>query len=86
MQSQIQMVKFREGLKPEIEILPIAETVRKHLPTITNPHRAEFYHIFWVQKGTAEYLVDFQPVKVEANSFLLSLQRRQLHSAQSSDS
>ena len=54
----------------EIEVLPIADTVLKHHQTITNPHRAEFYHIFWVQKGTAEYLIDFEPVKLKASSFL----------------
>lgn len=70
MQSQINQVKFKAGLPLEIEVLPIADTVLKHHQTITTPHRAEFYHIFWVQKGTAEYLVDFQPVNLKASSFL----------------
>lgn len=70
MQSQIRHVKFRPGLPLEIEVIPIADTVIKHQDTIKIPHRAEFYHIFWVQKGTAEYLIDFEPVKVKANSFL----------------
>jgi AraC family transcriptional activator of pobA len=71
MQSEIQKVKFKPGLALEIEVLPIADTIVKHHETITNPHRAEFYHVFWVQKGSAEYLVDFKPVEVKANSFLL---------------
>ena len=70
MQSEINHVKFKSGLPLEIEVLPIADTVLKHHQTITTPHRAEFYHIFWVQKGTAEYLVDFEPVKLKAGSFL----------------
>ena len=70
MHSGIRKVKFKSGLPLEIEIISIADTVVKHHDTITNPHRAEFYHIFWIQKGTAEYLVDFEPVKVKANSFL----------------
>jgi AraC family transcriptional regulator, transcriptional activator of pobA len=70
MQSQINRVKFKAGLPLEIEVLPIADTVLKYHQTITTPHRAEFYHIFWVQKGTAEYLVDFEPVKLKAGSFL----------------
>ena len=69
MQSQINRVKFKAGLPLEIEVLPIADTVFKHHQTITTPHRAEFYHIFWVHKGTAEYLVDFEPVKLKAGSF-----------------
>lgn len=70
MKSTIRQVKFKAGLPLEIEVIPIAETVLKHYETISNPHRAEFYHIFWVQKGTAEYLVDFAPVKLKAGSFL----------------
>jgi AraC family transcriptional regulator, transcriptional activator of pobA len=70
MRSTIRQLKFKAGLPLEIEVIPIAETVSKHYETITNPHRAEFYHIFWVQKGTAEYLVDFAPVKLKAGSFL----------------
>jgi len=70
MQSDIKSVKFKEGLPLEIEVIPIAETFQKHTHTISNPHRAEFYHIFWFQKGTATYLIDFQPVPIKANSFL----------------
>ncbi|MBB6240269.1 AraC-like DNA-binding protein [Pedobacter sp. AK013] len=70
MKSTIRQVKFKAGLPLEIEVISIADTVSKHYETISNPHRAEFYHIFWVQKGTAEYLVDFAPVKVTAGSFL----------------
>ncbi|KAA8483436.1 AraC-like DNA-binding protein [Arcticibacter tournemirensis] len=70
MQSEIKQVTFKSGLPLEIEIIPIAATVAKHHNSITVPHRATFYHIFWIQKGTAEYLIDFEPVKAEANSFL----------------
>ena len=70
MQSDIKKVKFKPGLPLEVEIIPIADTVIKHHDTITNPHRPEFYHIFWIQKGTPEYLVDFKKVIIQANSFL----------------
>jgi AraC-like DNA-binding protein len=70
MQSEIKKVKFKKGLLLEVEVIPIAKTISKHSKTITVPHRAEFYHIFWIQKGTAEYLIDFAPVQVKANSFL----------------
>jgi AraC family transcriptional regulator, transcriptional activator of pobA len=70
MQSEIQKVKFKPGLSQEIEVIPIAETISKHKPAISTPHRAEFYHILWVQKGAAKYLIDFEPVEVKANSFL----------------
>ncbi|WP_184547825.1 helix-turn-helix domain-containing protein [Mucilaginibacter sp. FT3.2] len=70
MQSDIKSVKFKKGLPFEIEVLPIAETVEKHTHTISNPHRAEFYHVFWFQKGTGTYLINFQPIQIKANSFL----------------
>lgn len=70
MQSRIQQVKFKAGLPSEIEVIPIAETVSRHRSSISMPHRADFYSIFWIQRGTAEYLVDFEPVQVKANSFL----------------
>lgn len=70
MKSAIRQVKFKAGLPLEIEVISIAATVVKHHDTIAIPHRAEFYHIFWVQKGTAEYFIDFEPVKVTGPSFL----------------
>lgn len=70
MPSEIQKVKFKQGLPQEIEVVPIAETILKNKPGISSPHRAEFYHIFWIQKGKAEYYIDFQLVKIKADSFL----------------
>jgi len=70
MQPAIKQVKFKPGLPLEIEIIPVADTIAKHKEVTTTAHRAEFYHIFWIQKGTAEYLIDFQPVQVKADSFL----------------
>lgn len=70
MHSKIKYIKFKEGLPLEIEIIPIADTILRHQLIISRPHRAEFYHIFWIQKGTAEYQIDFEPVKVGENSFL----------------
>ena len=67
MGSEIQKVKFKSGLPLEIEVIPIAQTVTAYQHIITNPHRAEFYHIFWVQKGTPNYQIDFQTVTVKSN-------------------
>jgi len=70
MALEIQKVKFKQGLPLEIEVMPIAETILKNKPGISTPHRAEFYHIFWIQKGIAEYYIDFEPLKIKSNSFL----------------
>ena len=70
MKLEIPKVLFKKGLTLEIEILSIADTISKHKPLMSNPHRAQFYHIYWVQKGTAHYFIDFEPVEVTANSYL----------------
>lgn len=70
MRKDITRVEFKKGLAVEIEVIPVAETISKHVKEITVPHRTEFYNIFWIQKGKAEYLIDFKPVQVKANSFL----------------
>lgn len=53
----------------EIEVIPIRKTLQNH-KSITRPHRATFYHIVWVQQGTATFLVDFEPVTIQENAFL----------------
>lgn len=70
MGNRITSVEFKPGLSPEVEVIPIADTLRKHKAVIAQSHRAQFYNIFWIQKGTAEYFIDFEPVRVKANSFL----------------
>lgn len=70
MRSEIKKVNFKEGLSLELEVVPIAVIVAKHRIIVKSPHRATFYHIFWIQEGTAEYLIDFEPVKLCAGSFL----------------
>ena len=70
MQSDIEKVKFKPGLPWEIEIVPIADTVIKHQQSIIHPHRPEFYHIFWIQRGVAKYLIDFEPIIVRPDCFL----------------
>ncbi|OIN58062.1 AraC family transcriptional regulator [Arsenicibacter rosenii] len=67
--SKITEVNFKGGLPMEIEVIPIRKTVQNH-KSITRPHRATFYHIVWVQQGTATFLIDFEPVQIRENSFL----------------
>ncbi|MFZ9660249.1 MAG: helix-turn-helix domain-containing protein [Chitinophagaceae bacterium] len=70
MATHIRDILFKKGLSMEIEIIPIAKTFLNHHDTITIPHRDNFYNIFWYQKGTANHLVDFKPIKVKSNSIL----------------
>ncbi len=70
MATQIKNILFKEGLPMEIEVIPIAATLLKHRENIAFPHRDNYYNIFWYQKGSARHIVDFNPIKVKANSFL----------------
>ncbi len=67
--SKITEVNFKDGLPLEIEVIPISRTIQNH-KSITTPHRATFYHIFWIQQGSAGYLIDFEPVTLPEHSFL----------------
>jgi AraC family transcriptional regulator, transcriptional activator of pobA len=70
MAAEIKRISFKPGLPQEIEIIPIAATFSKHKESTIQPHRAEFYHIFWFQQGTATHLIDFKPVQVKPNTIL----------------
>jgi len=70
MATQIKSILFKEGLPIEIEIIPIAATLLNHHENIAFPHRDNYYNIFWYQKGTANHVIDFKPIKVKANSLL----------------
>lgn len=70
MANHIKSIQFKKGLSYEMEVIPIAETFLKHRDNIALPHRDTFYNIFWYQKGNANHLVDFKPIKVKANSIL----------------
>ena len=61
---------FRQDLALEIEIVPIADIFSRNKLILSIPHRCSFYHIIWVQKGTAIHHVDFTPVLLEPNSIL----------------
>lgn len=54
----------------EIEIIAIKDLYSKNKNKLTLPHRTDFYHIIWIEKGNTTHLVDFNPVKLEKNSIL----------------
>src|SRR5687768_4459730 len=76
MAPDIENINFKPGLALEIEIIPIAGTFVNHKQSVTQPHRAEFYHIFWFHEGIATHLVDFKPVKVKPNTLLFVAKHR----------
>ncbi|OXG05085.1 AraC-like DNA-binding protein [Flavobacterium araucananum] len=70
MTSNIEKYEFKSGLAQEFEIIGMAELYREFVDTLTAPHRTNFYHILWFQKGSPTHIIDFNPVKVKPNSVL----------------
>lgn len=68
--KSIKEYKFKPGLPMELEIISIKDLYSKSKRQLTLPHRTDFYHIIWVEKGSATHLVDFNPVKLAKNSIL----------------
>jgi AraC family transcriptional activator of pobA len=61
---------FKPGLPMELEILSIKDLYAKSKNQLTQAHRADFYHIIWLEKGKTTHLVDFNPVKAGAGSLI----------------
>lgn len=70
MANKIRSYKFKPGFRHEIEVLPLEKLYTEHRELVSQPHRADFYHIFWFKHGPPEHLVDFKPVRNLHNSFL----------------
>jgi AraC family transcriptional activator of pobA len=70
MKQEITNYKFKPGLRLEFEILSIKSLYKKHKNILIAPHRADFYHILIVNKGSGTHLIDFHPVKLTPNSIL----------------
>ncbi|MBL0745734.1 helix-turn-helix domain-containing protein [Chryseolinea lacunae] len=76
--------KFKPSLSLEFEIISIKDLYSKNKKQITLPHRANFYHIIWIEKGSPTHLVDFHTVKVPRNSILF-VNKLQVHLFDSSE-
>jgi len=68
--ESIKKYPFREDLKLEFEILDLSEIFnsKKHMMTV--PHRAQFYHVLWIEKGEGTHFVDFNPIEIRDNSII----------------
>jgi AraC family transcriptional regulator, transcriptional activator of pobA len=68
--DKIKTYKFKDGLPQEFEIINLAELFSFGKKFLTKPHRTNFYHIFWFQKGTPIHTVDFVQIEIKANTLL----------------
>lgn len=76
--------KFKPGLSLELEIISIKDLYSKSKKQLTLPHRTDFYHVIWIEKGSPTHLVDFHPVKMPKNSILF-INKSQVHLFDSSE-
>jgi AraC family transcriptional regulator, transcriptional activator of pobA len=61
---------FKSGFKHELEVISLASLYASHRQTVTLPHRANFYHVFWFANGPHTHHVDFKPITIKKNSLL----------------
>jgi AraC family transcriptional activator of pobA len=78
MPNLIKTYDFKPGLPAEIELVPISAIFRQHQPNIVQPHRTDFYHIFWFTQGTPVHTVDFIPIAIQPNT-LLFINKNRVH-------
>ena len=78
MADPIKTFGFKPGLSLEIELVSISAIFREHKSAVTQPHRADFYHIFWFTKGQPVHVVDFIPIAIQPNT-LLFINKNRVH-------
>ena len=65
MAESIKKYLFKDGLPLEFEILDLSTVLKAKKDMMTVPHRAQFYHILWIDKGKGTHYIDFNPINVE---------------------
>lgn len=70
MNETIQKYQFKEDLNLEFEILDLSEILKLKKNMMIVPHRAQFYHIMWIEKGKGIHHVDFNPIELEDNCII----------------
>ncbi|WP_139958973.1 AraC family transcriptional regulator [Flavicella sediminum] len=70
MQASIQKTPFKNGLPLEFEIIDLENVFYKKASMMTTPHRAQFYHILIIEKGSGTHYIDFKPVSIEDKSII----------------
>lgn len=68
--SALKTYAFKAGFTHELEMAPLGESFRRAREIITQPHRADFYHILWIQSGRASHLLDFKTITMNPGSLL----------------
>lgn len=72
MNESIKKYEFKEGLRHEFEILDLPQllSLEHKREMMIVPHRAQFHHIIWIEKGKGTHYVDFNPISIKDNTVL----------------
>lgn len=70
MDEVIRKYLFRGSHALEFEIVDLPERLETKGEMMTVPHRAQFYHILWIEKGSAIHTVDFKPCEITDDTLL----------------
>lgn len=70
MTSTIQKYMFKGNLPMEFEVLDIAEIFKHKKAMMVKSHRAQFYHILFLEKAKGVHYVDFKPIPLEDHIIL----------------
>ena len=70
MSQEIKKYDFKGKENLEFEILDIeSRFIQKH-EMMTTPHRAQFYHIMWIEEGRGNHIVDFNTLPIQDNTII----------------
>ncbi len=70
MEEKIKKYLFKDGHDHEFEMLDLGDILNSKKELMTTPHRAQFHHILWIEKGKGTHYVDFNPIKIEDNTLI----------------
>ena len=70
MAQLIRKYPFKPGLNHEFEILNIGTLFSDKKEIMSVPHRAQFFHIIWIEKGRGKHSIDFNSFEFKDNTIL----------------
>ncbi len=71
MVNDIKKVAFNRKDTLEFEILDIASRFREKTEMMVVPHRAQFYHLLWLEKANGTHYLDFNPIDLHDNMLIV---------------
>ncbi len=70
MQDPIKKYQFKDGLPLEFEIVDLEKILLIKKDIMCVPHRAQFYHVMFLEKAAGTHYIDFKPIELEDHSLI----------------